>query len=94
MYYGDTFRLASLILIFLAGFFIGRLLSARFIGGFLTLIIGFIVLIVFSSYLLSGTTSLFLTRVTENFSSLLYYNFGSFFSFIFGVLVGWRRYRR
>ncbi len=94
MFYSDTFGLASLIIIFIAGFFMGRLLSGRFIGGLLTLIIGFIVMIMFGSFLLSGTPSLFLARATENLSSLLHYNFGSFLVFVFGVLIGWRRNRR
>ena len=94
MYYGDTFRLASLILIFIAGFFIGRLFSGRFFGWILTLIIGVFAIVMLSSLLISGTPSLFLVRVTENLSRMLLYNFWSFVVFCFGVLIGWRRRRR
>jgi len=94
MIFGNTFGLASLILSFLAGFFIGRLLSGRFAGGILTLILGIIALVMLSSYLISGTPSLFLVRVTENLSTLLLYNFWAFVVFFLGVFVGWRRRRQ
>jgi len=88
---GHPYNLAYLFLLFISGFFIGRLLSGRFIGAMLTFFLGIFALILIVSAMISGIPSLLLIKLSENLSSIFYYNFGAAIAFIFGLLTGWRR---
>lgn len=93
--FDDPLQVAAAVLAGVGGFFLGRLLASRLVGGCLGAAIGALVLVVVAYFLLYGEVEL-VGEATRNLSYYISVERGAFLAFVLGLFVGvgTRRRRR
>ncbi len=87
MHYHDPLLLASIVLGALAGFFVGRLLSTRFLGGCMVGLLGTGILALFLTYLFTGPIYA-IQEMTHNLADYINYDYPAFLAIVVGFFLG------
>jgi uncharacterized membrane protein YfcA len=90
----NPMMVSEIVLAGIAGLFVGRLLSARIIGGLISVLIGLIVLKMVLTLLLNPEPNWSLVQIQHNLSNMVIHNGIAVMVFLAGLFAGLSRGRR